>query len=202
VFQLEWWMTLSSGQRRHFVPLSPWNKRTSAVGVDSNGYVNFERNLLKKSYNNSLHRMCGTDPVIFKKKKKKRRSWSCPKVMIIFFFFWYYFTFFPFRLIIYSFYPGPRHPFFFFRPFRQDIKQHEKPLRAHLLRRFWVRWEGQNSRRRRLDITRHSLHFIVKSSRVFLMWTHFYLTGLDRVRLWEGVGGWATPNIRLHNSPI
>jgi hypothetical protein len=105
-------MTLSSGQRRHFVPLSPWNKRTSAVGVDSNGYVNFETNLLKKSYNNSLHRMCGTDPVIFKKKKKKKKKLIVTKGNDHFFFFGTILLFFLFALLFIHFILARAIPFF------------------------------------------------------------------------------------------
>jgi hypothetical protein len=128
-------MTLSSGQRRHFVPLSPWNKRPSAVGVDSNGYVNFETNLLKKSYNNSLHRMCGTDPVIFKKKKKKKIILWCPRVSSIFFFLvlFYFFSFSPYYLFILS-WPAPS--LFFLPPVPAGYQTTRKALAGALVTSF------------------------------------------------------------------
>ena len=155
---------------------------TSAVGVDSNRYVNFETNLPKKStiihFTGCVDRNRSRD--LKKKNKKKKRSWSWPKVMIIFIF---CILPFPFRLIIYSFYPA-RHSFFL-----PSVPAGYETTRKALRRtccRFWVRWEGQNSPRR-LDITRHSLHVVVKSSACFL-WEPIFIW-LDLIELDEGGGG-------------
>ena len=154
---------------------------TSAVGVDSNRYVNFETNLPKKStiihFTGCVDRNRSRD---LKKKNKKKKKLIVTKGNDHFYFLYFTFSFSPYYLFILS---CP--PFLFSSVRSGRIWNNTKSLAAHLLSFLGPLRGSEQS-----ETVGHHASLSPCCShveRVLLMGTHFYLTGLDRVR-WGGGG--------------